>query len=143
MGVPEWNGPKSLILVELWRHHREALEADWLNVWGEPWIPATATRPGNYGLAQAWRMTRTILMRHDSYSWAALAGWWYVPSPPEDIAWAQAAAEDRISGHSDDWRPWSDSTGDPFKPTADLERVHTEKSATRAKLRERFHITEE
>lgn len=140
MGEAKRIGPKSLILVSLYTEHREALEADWLAVWGEPWIPATETRPGNYGLAQAWRMTRIILNRHDSNTWAALAGWWYIPSPQEQAFWDEAAAENRIAGHSQEWRPWSDSTGDPFKPVRDLTAIHAAKEKTRAVLKARFNI---
>lgn len=142
MGGAERNRPKSLILVELWREHREELQADWLAVWSEPWIPATFDHPGNYGLAQAWRMTRVILRRHDSQCWAALIGAWYIPSPQEEVLWAEAAADNRIEGHSQSWRPWLDSTNDPLRSARDLREIHERKAESRAQLKKLFHIND-
>lgn len=56
--------------------------------------------------------------------------------------WEQAAADGRINGHGPSWRPWLDSTGDPFAAPADLSRIDAERSEGRAKVRRLFHFNE-
>lgn len=64
---------KSLTLLHLWFSHRPALQYDWHARWGGPWDPSATP------VYAAWPMLQQILMDHASHSWAALAGWSYVP----------------------------------------------------------------
>lgn len=114
-------------------------------MWGVTWRPTTlsgmlAGERGNFGVGAAWRMTRVILRHKDSECWLALSGAWYAPSGAEEVMWSQAAADNCIIGHSCNWRPWLDSTGNPFAPTVDTGRVDRERAENRAKVRELFHF---
>lgn len=145
MGGAVWHRPKISVLIGLWAGHREELTADWLRVWGVTWRPTTlpgmlAGERGNFGVGAAWRMTRVILRHKDSDCWLALSGAWYAPSGSEETMWMQAAADDRITGHSRNWRPWLDSTGNPFATPVDAVRIDRERAENRAKVRKLFHF---
>lgn len=104
------------------------------------WLQAPADRKprGNVGIGRAWRLTREILKHHTSHSWAALAGWSYIPTGMETAIWDQYELEGRLKRHG--WRPWAASR-DPFAPTRvepdDARRARLER---RERLKRRYHI---
>ena len=69
--------PKSLILISLWIDHRAALQYDWHQAWGGPLDLKTLS------LHEAWPMCREILKDRSSHSFAALAGWSFIPDPAD------------------------------------------------------------
>lgn len=99
-------------------------------------------RRGNFGIGAAWRMTKVILRHKDSDCWLALSGAWYAPSGAEAAMWDQAAADGRINGHGSSWRPWLDSTNNPFIPLVDTAKIDAERAESRDKIRQLFHFDE-
>ena len=79
MGAGRQDRPKSLILITLWQDHRAALQYDWMQVWHQPLDPKTTP------LNIAWPMCREILKNRRSHSFAALAGWAYVPDDTDKL----------------------------------------------------------
>lgn len=79
MGAGRQDRPKSLILITLWQDHRAALQYDWMQVWHQPLD--LKTTPLNI----AWPMCREILKNRRSHSFAALAGWAYVPDDTDKL----------------------------------------------------------
>lgn len=84
--------PKSLILISLWIDHRAALQYDWHRAWGGPLDLKTLS------LHEAWPMCREILKDRSSHSWAALAGWSFIPDPADKYIHAanQGTAKHRM-----------------------------------------------
>ncbi|MCF2705812.1 hypothetical protein I6E29_00795 [Arcanobacterium haemolyticum] len=80
-------------------------------------------------------------MNHESYSWAALTGAWYIPSGEEREAWDRAAAEKRIKGKPRSYRPWLDRHLDPLRPTPST-RIEPGQAAARDRINELFNISE-
>lgn len=107
----------------------------WLNA------PRDAKPRANVGFGRAWRMTREILRERTSHSYAALAGWTYIPTGAEAALWDRFDLEKRLQRKG--WRPWADKSRDPFRE----ERMETaarrgERMRRRRRLRERYHITD-
>lgn len=86
-------------------------------------------------------LTHEILHDHTSHSYAALAGWSYIPTGAEIAQWDQYELEGRLKRKG--WRPWTDKTADPFRTEslkADTSQKEREKQ--RERIRARFHIAE-
>ncbi|NEG90608.1 hypothetical protein [Bifidobacterium aerophilum] len=77
MGRSVPHRPKILTLLHLWYANRPALQYDWIACWGGPWDPRITPARA------AWPMLREILMDRSSHSFAALAGWAYIPDPAD------------------------------------------------------------
>ncbi|KAA8828319.1 hypothetical protein [Bifidobacterium tissieri] len=128
MGRGQPHRPKSLTLIHLWLEHRAALQYDWMRAWGQP-LDLRAMP-----LYAAWPMLEQILMDHTSHSWAALAGWEWIPDPADKYihAYNQGAGKVRTRPpwQATDIRPTIGRTGKPRN-----ERL-------RRKLKNRLGITE-
>lgn len=143
--------PKSVYLSALHANHREALDADWLATYHTTWKPVTLAEwlnapadrkpKANYGIGQAWRLTRQILRNHTSHCFAALAGWTYTPTGAEIAMWDMFELEGRLQREG--WRPWTDRHADPFAPTRlETSQARKERLERRELLKQRFHITD-
>lgn len=140
-----------MVLCALWRNHREALDADWLRTYStmyrpvsfERWLdaPKGAKPRANVGFGRAWALTREILKDHTSHSYAALAGFAYIPTGEETAMWDRYELEGRLKRKG--WRPWTDRRADPFR-SARMESTgeHEQRMERRSRLRQRFHITD-
>ncbi|OXN01659.1 hypothetical protein [Bifidobacterium vansinderenii] len=128
MGAGLEGRPKSLIVLHLWLEHRAALQYDWIRAWGCP-LDLKAMP-----LYAAWPMLWQILMDHSSHSYAALAGYAWIPDPADKYihAYNQGMSKIRIRP------PWQTTVTqtDPAKP----KRPHDER--LRRRLKDRLGITE-
>jgi hypothetical protein len=74
------------------------------------------------------------------HSYAALAGWSYIPAPEEVAMWDQAEADKRLRRKG--WRPWMDPRNNPFGTGRPI-RARSEVLRDREKLKSMFHIQDE
>lgn len=88
---------------------------------------------------RAWGLTREILRDRTSNSFAALAGWYYIPTGAEIALWDQMELEGRLKRKG--YRPWADSRSDflglPNPETGEQRRERLER---RDRLKDRYHI---
>ena len=135
MGVRVRHGPKILTLLHLWWTRRPSLQHDWRAAWGRFWDPATVPAYA------AWPMLREILMDRSSHSFAALAGWAFIPDPADKWIHAVNQSQSRLRRKA----PWE--VADPWAPERPVRsggaaaRPHDER--LRGRLRERLGITEQ
>lgn len=135
MGQHVGSGPKSLILLHLWQEHRAALQYDWMRAWGCP-LDLTLMP-----LHAAWPMLREILRDRTSHSFAALAGWSFIPDPADKWIHAANQSQSRLRRKP----PWE--AADPWAPERTGRsagagaRPHDER--LRGRLKERLGITEQ
>ncbi|KFI92433.1 hypothetical protein BISA_0833 [Bifidobacterium saguini DSM 23967] len=95
----------------------------------------------NISLGKAWRLTREILKDHRSHSYAALAGWSYIPSDGEIALWDRMELEGRLKRRG--WRPWADRHNDPFAPVhVETRETRERRLERRSRLKQRYHITD-
>lgn len=131
MGELGRHQPKSLILIALWQDHRAALQYDWIRAWRQP-LDLTRT-----SVHEAWPMLREILKDHSSHSYAALAGWSYVPDQTELLIHALNQGQAKHRRITPEWEKpdtilGPDSTRPHTKPKRD-ERL-------RSRLKQRLGI---
>lgn len=87
----------------------------------------------------AWELTHEILRDHTSHSYAALAGWSWIPTGTEIAMWDRMELEGRVKHKG--WRPWA-AIPDPL--AAAKQETGEERAARlerRDRLNRRFHIT--
>lgn len=95
----------------------------------------------NIGFGTAWRFTREILRNHTSSSYAALAGWSYIPTGAEIALWDQMELEGRLKHKG--YRPWTDARNNLFALSRqETSQQHAERLARRKRLQDTFHISD-
>lgn len=70
------------------------------------------TARGNIPYWRLWPLVRELLREHDSHSYAALAGWSYVPSEVERAVWTLIPKKDGYERYE----PWTDPKNDIMRP---------------------------
>lgn len=130
MGQRVLHRPKILTLLHLWWTRRPALQYDWCRVWGGPWNPKLMPAYA------AWPMLREILKDRSSHSFAALAGWSYIPDPADKYIHAANQGASRLRR-----RPtWEKPDPLTTATTPAARRVHAHDESLRDKLRIRLGI---
>ena len=89
----------------------------------------------NLDWGTAWELTREILRDRESHSFAALAGWAYIPSGAERAAW------DLMSRGK--YRPWTDRAQDIIRPPHQITLLSKRQREDREKLKRIFHIEDD
>lgn len=91
------------------------------------------------GFGKAWGLTREILRDRTSNSFAALAGWSYIPTGAEIALWDQMELEGRLKRKG--YRPWADSRSDFLEsPNPETGEQRRERLKRRDRLKDRYHI---
>lgn len=130
MGAGRQDRPKSLILITLWQDHRAALQYDWMQVWHQPLDPKTTP------LNIAWPMCREILKDRRSHSFAALAGWAYVPDDTDKLVQSINQGQSKLN-LTPDWAKPDTLLSEPTPPK------HQHDHRRRALLNRRLGLPED
>jgi hypothetical protein len=119
MGGPVRHRPKSALLASLWAEHRAAILYDLKSRLNIEWHPLDWTTwakdqqaRSNIGYWAMWQYAAEILRDKSSHSYAALAGWSYVPSPTERAIWTLMPKREG----KEDYLPWTDPKQDILRP---------------------------
>lgn len=125
-------------MLYLLHEHPAALYADWHTTYGmrlhaytmQDWRNDAHSDMSNLLM---WHMTREILKNHHSHSFAAIAGYSWIPTDADVISWA-------LSAHTQtDMPPWCST--DPIGNHA-MRPTQAQQRADRAKLQAMFNIKE-
>lgn len=125
-------------MLYLIHEHQVALYTDWHATYGirlhtysmQDWRDGEHSCMSNLLM---WQMTREILKNHQSHSFAAIAGYSWIPTDADLIAWA-------LSDHKQtDAPPWCAS--DPIGNHA-MRPTQAQQQVDRAKLQAMFNIKE-
>lgn len=130
MGAGRQDRPKSLILITLWQDHRAALQYDWMQIWHQPLDPKTTP------LNIAWPMCREILKNRRSHSFAALAGWAYVPDDTDKLVQSINQGQSKLN-LTPDWAKPDTLLSEPTPPK------HRHDHRRRALLNRRLGLPED